>query len=417
MKKKKERLMIKVEKTLIKRLGASERKYVNEVLDTEFKSSKGSMMMTRVEKAFAKMFGVKYAISHVNGTATLHSAVAASGVGTGDEVIVPPLTMSSTAFAVLQNNAVPVFADVDPDTFNISPKAIEKCITPRTKAIIPVSLYGLPCDSIEIAKIAKKNNLMVIEDNAECFMGKIHNQPAGIFSNMASFSFQSSKHISSGEGGMIITNDENLANHIRRFSSLGYAGVGAGKGKITKTDIQDPRYERHCSMGWNYRMPELCSAVVLAQLEHADELLERRIDVANLFLKQMEDCSWLKPQAVPAGVQHSYWTLAVQLDTSVVSWYEFRDAFASNGGDGIYSAWQLTYLEPMFQQMALEGREIFFKEPYNSFDSSQYKRGICPIAEQLQPRMLQFKTNYWDWSLAEQQADILKRTINQFVHK
>ncbi len=401
--------------TLLHRIGEKERQYVLEVLDTDFRSSKGSMMMTRVEKACAEKIGMRYAISHVNGTATLHSAVAAAGVGPGDEVIVPPLTMSSTTFAVLQNNAVPVFADVEEDTFNISPKAIRKCITNKTKAIMPVSLYGLPCKSEEIRKIADEYHLKVIEDNAECFMGKIHGNFAGVHSHFASFSFQSSKHLTSGEGGMVLTDSEELANHVRRFSSLGYAGVGAGKGKITKTDIQDPAYERHCSMGWNYRMPELCAAVVLAQIEHADELVERRQAVARLFIQQMDGCDWLLPQVTPEGYENSYWTLAVQLDTEKVSWHKFRDTFRSNGGDGIYSAWQLTYLEPMFQQEMLEGRELFFHKPFNTIDIRMYRQGLCPVAEKLQPRMLQFKTNYWDWEQAEKQADVLKKTIQQLA--
>lgn len=400
-------------KDIIERIGQKEHEYVAEVLKTNFRSSSGSVMMRRLEEAFAKKFGVKYAISHVNGTATLHSAVAAAGVGAGDEVIVPPLTMSSTAFAVLQNNAVPVFADVEEDTFNISPKAVEDLVTDKTKAIMPVSLYGLPCNSIELKKIAEKHNVKLIEDNAECFMGKIQGQYAGKLSDMASFSFQSSKHLTSGEGGMVITDDEELANRIRRFSSLGYAGVSAGKGKITKDDIQDPAYERHCSMGWNYRMPELCSAVVLAQLEHADELVQRRIDVANLFRQKMESVDWLKPQVVPEGYVNSYWTLAVQLDTDRIPWHTFRDTFRNNGGDGIYSAWQLTYLEPMFRNRMMEGREIFFQAPFQNVDFQQYREGLCPVAEKLQKSMLQFKTNYWDWEKAEKQADILERTIRE----
>lgn len=400
-------------KTLIERIGKKEREYIMEVLDTDFRSSSGSRMMRRLEEAFAKKFGVRYAISHVNGTATLHSAVAAAGVGAGDEVIVPPLTMSSTAFAVLQNNAVPVFADVEEDTFNISPEAVEAAITKKTKAIMPVSLYGLPCNSIELKRIAKQHHLKLIEDNAECFLAKIQGKYAGVYSDMASFSFQSSKHLTSGEGGMVITDDEDLANRIRRFSSLGYAGVSAGKGKITKDDIQDPAYERHCSMGWNYRMPELCSAVVLAQLEHAEELVQRRIDVANLFRQKMASVSWLTPQAVPEGYTHSYWTLAVQLDTDRIPWHTFRDTFRKNGGDGIYSAWQLTYLEPMFRNRVLEGREIFFQEPFQNMDFRQYREGLCPVAEKLQKRMLQFKTNYWDWEKAEEQADILERAIRE----
>ncbi len=404
-------------KNIIERIGQREHEYVSEVLKTNFRSSSGSFMMRRLEEAFAKKFGVKYAISHVNGTATLHSAVAAAGVGAGDEVIVPPLTMSSTAFAVLQNNAVPVFADVEEDTFNISPKAVEALITEKTKAIMPVSLYGLPCNSIELKKIAERHKLKLIEDNAECLLGKIQGQYAGKLSDMASFSFQSSKHLTSGEGGMVITDDEDLANRIRRFSSLGYAGVSAGKGKITKDDIQDPEYERHCSMGWNYRMPELCSAVVLAQLEHAGELVQRRVDVANLFIGEIEKVDWLTPQAVPDGYENSYWTLAVQLDTDRIPWHTFRDTFRKNGGDGVYSAWKLTYMEPMFQKQMLEGREIFFKKPFQSVDFGEYSEGLCPVAEKLQKRMLQFKTNYWDWEKAEEQAGILKKTIKELNNK
>lgn len=396
---------------MIRRVGETEKKYVMEVLDTEFRSSKGSLMMKRLEDAFAQKFGVKYAISHVNGTATLHSALAAAGVGVGDEVIVPPLTMSSTTFAVLHNNAIPVFADVDPETFTISPKSIRERITPRTKAIIPVSLYGLPCNIDEIMKIAEENNLVVIEDDAQCFLGKINGHLTGTMPHMASFSFQSSKHMTSGEGGIVVTNDLELATTVRRFSSLGYAGVGAGKGKITKEDIQDPDYNRHCSLGWNYRMPELCSAVALAQLEHIEELVQRRIDSAKLFLGVIENCSWLTPQKVPVGYKASYWTLAVKLEHPTVSWHEFRNKFKENGGHGIYAAWKLTYLEPMFQEMELAGRERFLKAPFKQGELQNYNSGLCPFAEYLQPRMLQFKTNYWNWKEAEQQAEVLKRTI------
>ena len=404
-------------KKLINRIAENERKYVLEVLDTDFCSSKSSMMMTRLEQYFAKVFDVNYAISHINGTATLHCAIAAAGVNAGDEVIVPPLTMSSTTFAVLQNNAVPVFADVDEKTFNIDPKSIRENITDKTKAIMPVSLYGLPCDSQEIRRIANEYGIKVIEDNAECLGGKINGIYAGKFSHMTSFSFQSSKHITSGEGGMVITDDETLAMNLRRFSCLGYAGVGAKKGKITRDDIQSPEYERHCSMGWNYRLPELCAAVALAQMERMEELVSRREDVAGLFMSKIEDCEWLTPQFVPKGYENSYWTLAVQLDTDHVPWHEFRDKYRDNGGDGIYAAWQLAYLEPMFQQTVLEGREIFFHEPFNSRAISQYKRGLCPVAEKLQPRMLQFKTNYWNWEEAEKQADILTKTIRYFNKK
>lgn len=398
------------DKINMERISEKEREYVLEVLNTEFCSSQGSMMMKRLEEAFAAKFGVKYAVSHVNGTATMHSALAAADVGLGDEVIVPPLTMSATTFAVLHNNAVPVFADIDPETFNISPQSIRERITPRTRAIIPVALYGLSPDMDEIMAIAKEHQLVVIEDDAQCFLGKYKERYVGTIGHMASFSFQSSKHMTSGEGGMIVTDDVELATRVRRFSSLGYAGVGAGKGKITKNDIQDPDYDRHVSMGWNYRLPELCAAVLLGQVERLDELVQRRIDCAKLFADVVADCSWLTPQKVPQGYEHAYWTYVLKLEHPHVSWREFRDKFQSYGGDGIYAAWKLTYLEPMFQQMHLAGRETFLEPPYCD-KRQQYRLGLCPVAEAVQPKLLQLKTNYWNWDEAEQQAEILRKTM------
>lgn len=310
-------------------------------------------MTRRLEEKFAELFGVKYAISHINGTATMHSALVAAGVGPGDEVIVPPLTMASTSFVVLHANAVPVFADIDPDTFTIDPVDIQKRITPRTKAIIPVALYGLAPDMDAIMEIASRYQLTVIEDDAECFLGYYKGRIVGSIGHMASFSFQSSKQMTSGEGGMVITNNRELADKVRRFGSLGYAAVSAAKGKITKDIIQDPKYERHVSVGWNYRLPELCAAVALAQVERLEELVEQRIKVAGMYDQAVEGCDWLVPQAVPDGYRHSYWTYVLKLENDgEFSWYDFRRKYMELGGDGIYAAWQLTYLEPAFRRQS-----------------------------------------------------------------
>ncbi|PKP60158.1 MAG: DegT/DnrJ/EryC1/StrS family aminotransferase [Candidatus Altiarchaeales archaeon HGW-Altiarchaeales-2] len=393
----------------------NERKYVLEVLDSEFRTSLGSVMTTRLEENFAKKFGTNFAISHINGTATLHSALYAAGVGPGEEIIVPPLTMSSTSFAVLQQNAIPVFADIDKKTFEISPESIEKCITKKTKAIMTVALYGLSPDMDKIMKIAKEHDLVVIEDDAQCFLAKYKGKLVGTIGDISSFSFQSSKHMTSGEGGMILTNNEKYANAIRRFSSLGYKGVSSKKGKITKKDIQDPQYERHVCLGYNYRMSELCAAVALGQLEHLDELVGCRVYAAKKFdavLKE-KNCEWLIPQFVPDDCTNSYWTYVVKLQTDDFSWYEFRDKFMEFGGDGIYAAWQLTYLEPVFRNKFFNGLEKLFS---NSF-WQKYERGLCPIAELTQPKLLQFKTNYWDKSDADEQASILSKTIDYFDKK
>src|SRR5512139_660668 len=163
------------------RFGDEELIYIQEVLDSGFGSSTTGNMNQRLEADFAERFGVRYAITHANGTATMHSCLAAAGVGPGDEVIVPALTVISDGSVVLHQNAVPVFADIRPDTFNIDPEDIARKITPRTKAIIPVGLYGLPADMGPIMELARQQNLTVIEDNAQCFLGTINGRLAGTF--------------------------------------------------------------------------------------------------------------------------------------------------------------------------------------------------------------------------------------------
>ena len=399
----------------MQRIGKRERKYINQVLDTQFKSSAGGIMTKRLEEAFAGKIGVRYAIAHINGTATMHAALVAAGVGPGDEVIVPPLTMLSTALVVLHANAIPVFADVDPLTFTIDPADVRQKITPYTKAIIPVALYGLAPDMDTIMDIAREYSLTVIEDDAQCLLGGYKGRVVGSIGHMASFSFQSSKHLTSGEGGITTTNDEDLANKIRRFNSLGYAGVSAAKGKITKEDIQDPIYERHVSLGFNYRLPELCSAVLLAQVERMEELVQKRVEVAKLYAQAVEGCSWLIPQKVPEGYEHAYWTYVLRIEDGVrLSWYEFRKKYMEFGGDGIYAAWKLSYLEPVFKEHNFYPKGCPIKCTHYRGKLQDYNVGLCPSAEALQPRLLQLKTNYLDNRTSEQKAEALARTVLYF---
>lgn len=392
------------------RIIGNELRYLEEVLATNFRSSQGGIFTRKLEDLFSKKFGVKYSISHTNGTATMHSVLEAWGVSVGDEVIVPPLTMSATAFAVLQCNATPIFADVCPDTFVIDPKSIQARITDKTKAIITVSLFGLSPDMDPIMAISKRHNLKVLEDNAECFLGTYKNKVVGSIGDAASFSFQSSKHMTSGEGGMVTTNCDATADKIRKVQSLGYAGVSAKKSKITKEDIQDPNYSRHVSMGWNYRMSELCAAVAFAQLENLEQLIEKRITAAKVFKEIIDDFSFLKVQHTPTHCNNSYWSLAVKIQDTNITFHDFRSLFRKNGGDGIYSAWKLTYQEPMFRNMSLLGREHFITP---AIKEKNYAAGSCPIAEDLQMKLLQFKTNYWDEDQLSKQAEVLEKTCRE----
>lgn len=395
------------------RISNLERKYVEEVLDNSFKSAKNYSFVTRLEKEFAEKFNTKFAIAMVNGTVTLHAALECAGVGEGDEVIVPALTMSSTNMCVLFANATPVFADIDPDTWTISVEDIKRKITPRTKAIIPVALYGLSPDIDAIMEIANENGITVIEDDAQCFLGYYKDRIVGSTAHMSSFSFQAGKHMTCGEGGMVITNDPDVAVKLRRFSGLGYGSIGLAKGRISKDDIQDPAYERHIMLGWNYRPSDLCGAVALAQLQRLDELVEVRIKAAEYLKKAVEEFDWLVPQAIPQGYKNSYWTMVLKLDTDRVTWQDFRNKFKKLGGDGIYGAWMLGYLEPMYKTKNFMGREKIVAR----YGNYKYERGLCPVAEDTQPKLLQFKTNYWNETDAVKQAEILKKTAEFFADR
>lgn len=390
----------------IRRMSDLERKYVLDVLDKEFSTSDNSIYNNALEKKYAEVVGCDYAIGHINGTATMHTALAALGVKPGDEVIVPSLTMSSTSFAVLQNGSIPVYADSDKDTFLITAESIEKVITPKTKAVITVSLYGLCPDYDKIIEVCKQNKLFLIEDNAECFLGTYKGKVAGQFGDFASFSFQASKHLTAGEGGMLTCRDLELANSARQFNTLGYAGVNATKGKIDRNDIQDPNYSRHVAFGFNYRMSELQAAVGLAQLERARSLVNQRKEAANLFVSALDKTDKVKVQYTPSECENSYWTLAMVLNTDnpEVDWYRFRDLFHKNGGDGYYAAWKLSYNEPYFLNVVQKMDGVWQK----------YNNGLCSNAEYLQKRMIQLKTNYWNIQEAEKQAEILRKTIKEY---
>lgn len=381
------------------RIGEEELQYIEKAIEGGLKGE----FNKRLEEEFAKKFGVNFAVGVNSGNSALHCALFACGVGLGDEVIVPPLTFISPAFAALSLGAVPVFADVDPETFNINPDEIEKKITEKTKAIIPVSLYGLPTDIDAIMAIARKNNLKVIEDNAECMLGKYKGRLAGTVGDMSIFSFERSKHLTCGSGGMIVTNDEKLAERARKFSILGYSTLSAKQDSFkTNLDVvQHPSFKRHVMLGLNYRLPEVCAAMALAQLEKADMLVGMRKKIAKLYDEAIKGCEWLVPQKSPESFENSYWTYVLKLDINKVSWEDFRKLFVESGGERYYGAWSVNYLEPVF-----EGMEF----PENNI---KYEKGLCPVAEDLQIRLIQLKTNFGDVKYAEEQASILKRTIEK----
>ena len=417
MKPEEAKLLDKIKNNKFGKYNGNEAKYVLELLDSENKKNKEVPWARRLEEAFSKKMGFEYSIAHNSGTSTLHSCLAAAGVGMGDEVIVPAHTVIMCGTVVLFQNAIPVYADSELDTFNISPSDIEK-ITDKTKAIIVVHMHGLPANMPEIMRIANKHNIYVIEDCAQCVLGKINGKLIGTFGHMSSFSFETKKHLSTGEGGMVSTNNEKLATGIRKHAGLGYKTLTAGSGlrAILPSDFQDPNYKRHEIVGWNYRMPEIVAAVGLAQVERVEHFIKHRRKLAKIYYDAIKDCDWMIPQFTPKGYYHSYWTYTLRyegLNRLGVSWKEFYNRHVKNGGDGFYAGLSIAYEEPAIKNKTFYGAYLPKDKKYfpNEFD---YKKGLCPTAESFQPKLMKFKNNYRNIDEAKRKIDILRMTIKQF---
>ena len=394
------------------RFGKQEFSYVREVLDSGFGSSTSGSMNNRFEAAFAKKIGAKYAVTFNSGTGTLHAALDAVGVGYGDEVITAPLTVISNLDVILAQNAIPVFADIDPNTFNMDPADVARKITPKTKAIMPISLYGLSCDLDPLMALGQKHKIAVINDAAEAFGATYYNRPIAQIADITSYSTENSKHITTGDGGIVATNDQDLAENMRKFGSLGYAALKAGDGRIrsNKDIFQDPNYKRHDGFGYNYRMPEVAAALGLAQTERMDFFLKLRTDIAALYLKAVSECDYLIPQKTPTGCTNTYWAVAMRYEHTDVSWQDFRHKFIEFGGDGIYAAWALLYQETLF---ASGDWKKLCPPLYNDIDYPQ--TGLCPNAEKVQPQIMQFVNNYGSVDEARPKIEALAKTIDYFA--
>jgi len=387
------------------KFNGNEVEYALRALDMENPENKKFPWVQRFEEAFAEKVGSKYAIAVNSGTSGLHAALFAAGVGPGDEVIQPSITVVMDAYVTCHLGATPVFVDINPDSWNIDAKKIEEKITAKTKAIIVVSLYGLPVDIDPIMEVAKKHNITVVDDSAETTLSKYKNKIAGTHAHIGVFSFEKSKHMTSGsEGGMMITDDEILATQSRKFAGIGYKGLtaSAGRTSLASSVYQDPDYERFDTIGLNYRMNAITGAVGLAQFERIDFLVERRKKVGVMFLDAIKDCSWIKSQLIPTFSNHSYFTFgALYLGREVkgILWKEFYNRYKAKGGDGFYACWANPYLEPSLRGKKM-GDQIF-------------EKGLCPIAEDYQQKIMAFKTNYRNLEEAKEKINMLKELIDE----
>jgi dTDP-4-amino-4,6-dideoxygalactose transaminase len=335
------------------------------------------------EKKFAEWQGSKYAISVATGTAALHVSLASLGVGPGDEVIVPSYTFIATSFSVVQAGAIPRFADVNLDDHCISVESAEKLVTKRTKAVMPVHLYGNVCDMDKIRKFAKKHKLFIIEDNAEAFGGYFKGKRTGTLSEMAGCSFcQNKTFTTGGEGGMITTDDEELAWRARSIRDHGYDV----KQRLSLLELEQKLPYIHNMIGWNYRMTEMQSAIGLAELERMDTWnMPRRKRNAKILLDALKTSKLIKYFPIDtADRQNGWYVLAFSLEVEKMKCdiKEFVKAVAAEGAPVWKVFWPQCHTERAFQEHNGFGRTGFpFKsKEYADPKSVDYKNVDVPNA-------------------------------------
>lgn len=319
-------------------LDGNEQKYLAECITTGWISSEGPFV-ERFEREFAASVGRRHAIAVCNGSAALDAAVAALGIGPGDEVILPSFTIISCAAAVVRAGAVPVVVDSDPVTWNVVPAQVEAAVTPRTKAIMVVHLYGLPCDMGALEAIAARHGLPIIEDAAEMHGQTWRGRPCGSFGAVSTFSFYPNKHVTTGEGGMLVTDDDAIADRCRKLRNLFFA---------------PPRRFVHEELGWNLRMTNLQAALGCAQLERLPEFVRRKRAMGARYTERLQGVPGLAlPAAKSADADSIYWVYGLVLDDHVPFDAEEAMRRLAKAGVGCRPFFWPMHEQPVFRKMGL----------------------------------------------------------------
>ncbi len=354
-------------------LDGNEKKYVLDCLDSTWISSKGEYI-NKFETAFANYIDCKYAASVSNGTVAIHLALIALGIGPEDEVIVPTLTYIASVNSIVYAGAKPVFVDSLASSWQMDPEDVRQKITPKTKAIMCVHLYGQACDMKELKKIATEHNLYLIEDCAEATGTKYNNQHVGTFGDVATFSFFGNKTITTGEGGMVTTNDETIYDRLVHFKGQGLA---------------KHREYWHDVIGYNYRMTNICAAIGLAQLERVESVVKRKYELALLYKEKLKDLP-LTFHEQQAGTYHSYWMISV-----LVNDIKKRDE-----------------LREFLKEKGIETRPLFY--PAHTMPMYAQKFQKFPVAENLGWRGINLPS-YPD--LKNEDVEYITQSITEFYAK
>ena len=349
---------------------------VVEVLRNRQLSQLAGSYVEDFEVEFARYVGAKYAVAVNSGTTALSLALAAARIGTGDEVIVPPYTFVATANGVLQQNAIPIFSDVDPETFNMDAEKLESKISDKTRAIMPVHMFGQPCDMNPILDVAGKHDLMVIEDAAQAAGAEYKGKKTGTIGQIGCFSFYLNKNITTAEGGMIVTNDEQIATRAASIRNHCRPEV---------SNIPNvPAYNVFWGIGWNARMNSLQAAIGRGQLRRLEDSNRRRTQNAAYIRHYVEEFEWLRPQKVIKDAKPVYWMQAFRIDEdSKIDRDEFTSAVSAEGVKAEGYTPIPVHLQELFTKQVGYGRtHCPFDCPVYG-KKIQYKAGDCPVAEKL----------------------------------
>jgi dTDP-4-amino-4,6-dideoxygalactose transaminase len=296
-------------------------------------------MVEEFEAKWAELVGVEHAVAVSNGTTALQLALNAMGLEPGDEVIVPSLTFGSTATAVVHQAGVPVFADIDRELYTLDHTDLERCVSEHTEAVIPVHLYGHPAEMDEIRAFADEHDLAVIEDAAQAHGASYKGEPVGSIGDVGCFSFYATKNITTGEGGIVTTDDEEIADRIRLLRSHGMEGR-----------------DEHVALGYNYRMSDLNAAIGTAQVDRLLGFNDRRREISERLFEELGDLEWISPGTVREYVEHAYFWAPFEVDPDAIG-MSGKDVWRELKKQGVETRHR--YVDPLYEQPVFEEHRGF----------------------------------------------------------
>jgi len=361
-----------------KKVGAEELELLREVIESGQMNRVGGTKVKQYESEFAQRIGVKYGVASTSGTAALHVAVGMVNPSPGDEIIVAPITDIGSVIPILYQTAIPIFAEVDPETFNLDPASVEERISPKTRAIMAVHLFGNPCDLDALRDIARRHNLVLIEDCAQAHFSEYKGRLVGSLGDIGCFSLQQSKHMTAGDGGITVTDQEELGMRGAFFADKGWVRGDTG-----------PR--RYVVFGPNYRMTEMQGAVALAQLHKGRDIVGRRRANGDLLVQLIADVPHIRPQKVIEGCRQGYWQfgLAVQPGAPFTA-DRFVQAVRAEGvpAGAHYIGKPIFLCHDAVREQRLFGDSRFPFDHPNARPGLTYDERTCPITQDLLDRLV-----------------------------